>query len=132
MTEDSLCVGDILQLGTARVQISQGRQPCWKVSEHTGNKRMAYKFQATGRTGWYYRVLDRGEAGAGDQITLLERPQPDWSVRRVTLARLTRKVTAAEAETLAVLPELADGWRSAFAKMAGGDLTEDQSKRLEG
>ena len=41
LTEDTLCVGDILKLGSATVQISQGRQPCWKVSEFTKNKRMA-------------------------------------------------------------------------------------------
>ena len=132
MTEAMLCVGDKLRLGTAVVQISQGRQPCWKVSEHTSNKKMAYLFQKTGRTGWYYRVLEKGTAGAGDTITLLERTQPDWTVARVTAARLTRKVSKEDAEILAVMPELADGWRRAFAKMAGGDTNEDTSRRLIG
>ncbi|WP_170335387.1 MOSC domain-containing protein [Ruegeria arenilitoris] len=132
LTEDTLCIGDILKLGSATVQISQGRQPCWKVSEYTNNKRMAYRFQKTGRTGWYYRVLDHGAAGAGDEVTVLERPQPDWTVKRVTVARLSRQTSQGEAETLALMPELADGWRQAFAKMASGNLLEDQSKRLEG
>lgn len=132
LTEDQLCIGDIIQLGTARVQISQGRQPCWKVSEHTGNKRMAYRFQATGRTGWYYRVLEKGEAGTGDLVTVLERPQPGWTVKRVTLARLSRRVSREDAEILAVMPELADGWRQAFAKIVTRSLDEDQSKRLDG
>ena len=112
------------------MQISQGRQPCWKVSQHTGNSKMAYLFQKTGRTGWYYRVLESGSAGTGDMISLLERPQPDWSVRRVTAARLTREVSLEEAATLANMAELADGWRKAFAKMAGGDFEEDTSARL--
>lgn len=130
MTEKLLCVGDTLRLGTAVVQISQGRQPCWKVSEHTKNKKMAYLFQKTGRTGWYYRVLEPGVAGAGDTVTLLARTQPDWSVERVTVARLTRSISEADAAILAVMPELADGWRKAFAKMAGGDKDEDTSRRL--
>ncbi|MGB3179128.1 MAG: MOSC domain-containing protein [Albidovulum sp.] len=75
LTEDTLCIGDKLRLGSAVVQISQGRQPCWKVSEHTANKKMAYLFQKTGRTGWYYRVLEPGSAGIGDTISLLERTQ---------------------------------------------------------
>ncbi|MEP4197513.1 MAG: MOSC domain-containing protein [Aliishimia sp.] len=132
MTEWTLCIGDKLRLGTAVVQISQGRQPCWKVSEHTGNAKMAYLFQKTSRTGWYYRVLEAGTAGRGDQVTLLERTQPDWSVARVTAARLTRRVSAQDAEILAGLPELADGWRTAFARMASGDRTEDTSGRLAG
>lgn len=132
MTEDTLCIGDIIKLGTATVQISQGRQPCWKLTEHTQNNRMAYRFQRTGRTGWYYRVLDAGEAEVGDEILVMERQQPKWTVKRVTLARLSRQVTQDEAEALATMPQLAADWRAAFARMASGDLDEDQSKRLDG
>lgn len=132
MTENTLCIGDTLRLGTAVVQISQGRQPCWKVSEHTGNKKMAYLFQKTGRTGWYYRILEGGIAGVEDTVALLGRPQPNWTVERVTRARLSRQVSQADASVLAVMPELADGWRRAFSKMAGGDLDEDTSRRLNG
>ncbi|MCX7561708.1 MOSC domain-containing protein [Sulfitobacter sp. F26204] len=132
LSEDNLCIGDILQLGSAVVQISQGRQPCWKVSQYTANKKMAYLFQSTGRTGWYYRVLEPGSAGTGDMISLIERRQPDWSVRRVTAARLTRKVSQEDAETLAALPELAPGWRKAFAKIADGEKDEDTDRRLLG
>lgn len=131
-TEDALCIGDIFRLGTATVQISQGRQPCWKVSKHTSNPNMAYLFQKTGRTGWYYRVLDPGSAAIGDTLCLLARPQPDWSVKHVTTARLTRRLTRNDAATMANLPELAEGWRKAFAKMAGGDFDEDTDKRLRG
>lgn len=132
LTEDTLCIGDKLQFGSAVVQISQGRQPCWKVSQHTANKKMAYLFQTTGRTGWYYRVLDPGSAGEGDTISLLERTQPGWSVKRVTAARLTRKVSQEDAERLATMPELTEGWRSAFARIANGEHDEDTSRRLLG
>ncbi|SPJ30840.1 MOSC domain-containing protein [Falsiruegeria mediterranea] len=132
LTEENLCIGDILKLGTATVQISQGRQPCWKLGLHTGNEKMPYLFQKTGRTGWYYRVLETGTAAAGDRITLIERRNPDWSVLRVTRARLTRRVSPEEAQALAELTDLAIGWRQAFARMAGGDTKEDTSARLAG
>lgn len=41
LIEDTVCIGDIFALGTATVQISQGRQPCWKLNAHTGDDRMA-------------------------------------------------------------------------------------------
>ena len=132
LTEDTVCIGDVFQFGSAIVQISQGRQPCWKVAEHTSNSRMAYLFQKTGRTGWYYRIIENGKAGRSSEIRLLERPLPDWTVKRVTQARLFRNPTPSEAETLANLPELAQDWRGAFAKMAGGDTEEDTSRRLQG
>ena len=130
LTEDTLCIGDILKLGSATVQISQGRQPCWKLGLHTGQDKMPYLFQKTGRTGWYYRVLDGGAVSVGDSITLLERPQPNWSVRQVTQARLTKRIAPSQAAQLADMPELAEGWRAAFARMAAGQLKEDTSKRL--
>ncbi|MFK8001330.1 MAG: MOSC domain-containing protein [Polyangiales bacterium] len=132
ITEELVCIGDTLRLGSALVQISQGRQPCWKVNAHTANRTMAALFQKTGRTGWYYRVLEPGVVAVGDVIALLERPQPEWSVKRVTAARLSRRVSQEDAATLSVMPELAEGWRAAFLKMAGGDRDEDTSARLNG
>ena len=132
MTEETLCIGDILQLGSAVVQISQGRQPCWKINMHRDNPRMAFLFQKTGRTGWYYRVLETGFVEAGDRITLLERPEPSWTVKMVTQARLTKRVSKEDAERLAELAVLAEGWREAFAKMAKGNRKEDTRARLEG
>ena len=132
LTEDTLCIGDILSLGSATVQISQGRQPCWKLGLHTGQDKMPYLFQKTGRTGWYYRVLDEGAVAVGDGITLVERSQPNWTVRKVTQARLTRRITPEDAAQLADMPELAASWRQAFAKMAAGQVKEDTSKRLGG
>ncbi|WP_206064845.1 MOSC domain-containing protein [Nitratireductor mangrovi] len=103
-TEEAVCIGDIVALGSATVQISQGRQPCWKLNAYTENERMAWLFQKTGRTGWYYRVLAPGMVIQGDVATLIERPCREWSVRRVTAARLTRVVAIEEAKTLAELP----------------------------
>ena len=131
LTEDSVCIGDIFSLGTARVQVSQGRQPCWKLNAHVGEAKMALLFQKTGRTGWYYRVLSPGSVASGDTLSLIQRLHPDWSVRRVTAARLTRKVRPEEAAILAGLPELAKGWRTAFEKMASGIATEDTRSRLD-
>lgn len=132
LTEDTLCIGDVLSFGSATVQVSQGRQPCWKLAAHTGEERMAYLFQKTGRTGWYYRVLEPGHVTPGDGIALVERLRPDWTVKRVTLARLTRRIAPADAAFLADMPELYAGWREAFARMAGGHAGEDTSARLKG
>jgi MOSC domain-containing protein YiiM len=132
VTEAQVCIGDVFRLGTARVQICQGRQPCWKLNAHRGRDDMAAAFQKTGRTGWYYRVLDPGRVAVGDAFVLLERPCPRWTVLEVTRARLTRRIGPAEAAELAALPELADGWRQAFAKMAANAPAEDTSARLFG
>ena len=60
LDEADVCIGDVFDLGTARVQVAQGRQPCWRLNVRFGRKDMARRVQATGRTGWYYRVLPPG------------------------------------------------------------------------
>lgn len=132
LTEDAVSIGDIFRLGSALVQISQGRQPCWKLNAHTGEDSMAFRFQKTGRTGWYYRVLETGDVGPGDSIECIERPTPEWSVKQVTAARLSRRIDQQSAQVLAELETLAEGWRAAFARMAAGDRHEDTEKRLKG
>lgn len=130
LLETEVCIGDVFTLGAARVQVSQGRQPCWKLSAHTGLERMAYLVQATARTGWYYRVLEPGVVEAGDLLHLLDRPQPDWSVDRVTRARFDRSLGSDLARHLANLMELNEGWREAFRRRAAG-ARENASVRLE-
>ena len=130
LDERNLCIGDILYFGTSTVQISQGRQPCWKLNAHTENPKMVSLFTKTARTGWYYRVLEIGVAAAGDQIKLVERPNPGWTVARVTQARLTRKISPNDARTLSTVSELTQSWRDAFLKMSLGDFKEDTDARI--
>ncbi|MBL6432131.1 MAG: MOSC domain-containing protein [Alphaproteobacteria bacterium] len=83
VTEEQVCIGDVFRLGTARVQISQGRQPCWKLNAHRGRDDMAAAFQKTGRTGWYYRVLEPGLVSRGS-VRVARAALPQWTVLEVT------------------------------------------------
>ena len=69
LTEADVAVGDVFRLGSAIVEVSQGRQPCWKLNERFGQPTVAKSVQASGRTGWYYRVIETG----------LVAPMPSWS-----------------------------------------------------
>jgi MOSC domain-containing protein YiiM len=79
-TESDVCIGDMFQIGEAKVQISQPRQPCWKPARRWKVKDLAIQLQQQGMTGWYLRVLKEGEIQAGDPLHLLERPFPQWAV----------------------------------------------------
>ena len=116
ISEADLCIGDVLSLGSARVQVSQGRQPCWKLNQHTGLKTLAKRFQQTGHTGWYYRVVEGGRVEADDAMAVLERPCPDWPLRAVVAALGDAKAPSEVWHALATLPELAESWRQEFRK----------------
>lgn len=76
LVEDDLCAGDIHAIGAARLQVCQPRQPCFKLALHFADSRMVRAMVRTGRSGWYYRVLDEGTVRAGDAVTLVDRPNP--------------------------------------------------------
>jgi len=91
LLEEQIYVGDICRIGTVTVQLSQGRVPCHKLCDHTDIKELAYWFQKTGYTGWYYRILETGHVQAADAIELIERPQSNLSLLELNKIFFTRK-----------------------------------------
>lgn len=119
MPEDMVCLGDIYAIGTARVQISQPRVPCYKLGRRWDLASLPGLVMQNGGTGYYLRVLGTGEVGSGDALTRLERPLPDWPITRLNDAMYARKDDTALARQIASLPLLADAWRSYFRRRAG-------------
>lgn len=130
-TESVVCVGDVYGVGTAVVQVSQPRQPCFKLAARHGVKELALWVQATGLTGFYFRVLEEGEVTAGDEIALLERPAPEASVAEANRVMHLDKHDVAGIERLLAVAELSASWRRTFEKRLSG-RTEDTAPRLEG
>lgn len=119
LTEDAVCIGDIYTIGTARVQVSQPRMPCWKLGRRWERPGLPLEVSGSGRTGFYLRVLEPGEVEAGDPLALTERPLPDWPVARVNQAMYVDKDDADLADALSRLPVLAEAWRRPFRRRAG-------------
>lgn len=130
LSEREVCIGDVWRLGGAVVQVSQGRQPCWRLNRRFDDAGMARRVQASGRTGWYYRVLEEGAVAAGDGLILVARPQPDWSLARL-LEVLHRDTLNGEAlAAIAAIPDLATSWRALAERRLARGRVEDWSRRL--
>lgn len=132
LNEQNLCLGDVLTIGSAKVEICQGRQPCWKLNLHTGIGAMAASFQKTAYTGWYYRVLENGEVKTGDTVRLIGRTIPNWTLERLTKARFNPKLSIDEAKELSECQPLSQSWREAFQKKMDLEYAENTDLRLTG
>lgn len=119
LTEDDVCLGDIFRLGGAVIQVSQGRSPCRKLNLRFAVPDMLERVRDSGRTGWYYRVLEEGMAGPGDMLIHLDRPLPEWPVARLFRTLFADGAKWAELEELAGLPLLAVGWRARASQWLG-------------
>ncbi len=113
LTEADVCIGDQFRLGTATVEISQGRQPCWKQGVRLDWDSLPALMVKQRRSGWYYRVIEEGDIKVGDKLSLLHRHYPEWTVARVfglLIAGDHRKNPEA-LKALSILPPLYHGWK---------------------
>lgn len=131
ITEVDICFGDQLQIGSCTVEVSQSRQPCWKLNQRFATEQMALRVQETGRTGWYYRVLKAGVIQAGDAISLLHRPYPEWSLARVNAVIFSEQINLAELEAFIQLP-LTPSWQKMIEQRIHSGQVEDMHSRLYG
>lgn len=131
LTEDDVCVGDVFSAGDLTVQISQPRQPCWKLSRRWRIKDLAARVERTARTGWYFRVLKEGSIQAGAVLDLLERPSPRWSISAANDVMHRHKNDAPLSLELAACPHLSASWQMSLTRRATGGASDSQ-ERLQG
>ncbi len=109
--EDEVCVGDVFEIGEAILQVSQPREPCWKLSRRWKAKDLANGILQTGRTGFYFRPLGHGSVRAGQPFSLVRRPHSEWTVSRSTRIMHHEKGDIAGAKALSECPALPWNWK---------------------
>jgi MOSC domain-containing protein YiiM len=101
--ETTVCLNDIVRIGSCLLQVSQPRQPCFKFALRFADITMPQAMVRNGYCGWYYRVLRPGQLAATDTVTLEERPHPLWPIDRVNRRIVQRQGTAEEKSEFAAL-----------------------------
>lgn len=123
LIESEVRVGDRFRLGTALVEVSHGRQPCWKLDHRfgvSGKQGVMAEIVRTGRCGLYLRVLEPGRVRAGDTLKLVEPGPAQWTVDRVFRLLIAggHRDEPEALDALARLPVLAQSWRERAARLA--------------
>ncbi len=131
MTEAGVCLGDRYRIGdTVVVEVTQPRQPCWKLGFAAGTPEIPALMQERAATGWYYRVIVSGPLSVHDAIVLQSRPLPAWSLERMILGFYGAPMDRAFLEELSGLPQLSSEWRLLVeARLATGEV-EDWNARM--
>lgn len=109
--EESVHIGDIYRLGTALVQVSQPRTPCWKIDARYGLEGLTQYIADSGLAGWYYRVLEPGRVAPGDAWTLAERPTGSVGLAALHALWRQHRPDHEELARLAEAPALDPTWR---------------------
>ncbi len=137
--ERTLCIGDILVVGEfvdgaqeVRVQVSQPRQPCWKLARRWQIGDLAEQVQNTGYTGWYFRVLQEGLVQPGDALHLLERPYPHLTLSEANRIMHHNKEDWQTIAEFMQCPLLSASWRNSLRRRINFHAPADVADRIYG
>jgi MOSC domain-containing protein YiiM len=113
LTETGVAIGDEFAIGTARFLVTQPRLPCFKLALALETPSIGKPFLESGRTGFYFRVLQEGTIQAGDAIY----PLPSREPARVTIAEFVelyrvKRATREQIRNLLSLAALPEDWKN--------------------
>jgi MOSC domain-containing protein YiiM len=115
LLEETVCLGDVFQVGEVVLEIAQPRGPCTKLNRRWHVAQLMDLSSESGRIGWYARVRQEGRVEAGQEITLVEHPYPEWSIARVWLL-MKDPADPVAVQALSELPALSADWRAMLQK----------------
>lgn len=111
LDEASVCIGDRWRAGDVEFEVSQPRQPCWKMGRRWQRPDLPKLVIQNGKSGWYLRVIGEGELSAGAPLELVSRPWPLWTIARASRLLYHDHAHVAALQELANVPELSRAWR---------------------
>ena len=114
LTDDSVCIGDRYQVGSALFEVTQPRVTCYRVGIRMNEPRMAALLTSSGRPGFYFRVLQEGEVGAGDEIVKVGEAKERMTVAEVNALLYSPNHPRARLERALRIEALSPGWRWSF------------------
>jgi ferredoxin-NADP reductase/MOSC domain-containing protein YiiM len=114
LDEDALQVGDQFRIGSAEVMVTQPRLPCFKLGLRFGRDDMVKRFLASGRLGFYFRVVTEGEIAAGDEVLLMDRPKDSVAVAEITRLYARDKGDLSGLQRMIRVAALPEDWRDYF------------------
>ena len=111
--ESAALVGDVLQVGSAVLQVTQPRLPCYKLGIRMGaGKTFPRRFQGSGRVGFYLRVLTEGDLAAGDRIERVDRDERSVSIAEFLQVYASKTRSRSAVHRVLSSTGLSQGWRS--------------------
>lgn len=129
--EHNMCIGDVVRIGEVIAQVTGPRQPCYKLNHRFQVPDMSKRAQDLCRTGWFYRILKTGTIQAGDQMTLLERPNPQWTIATIQHYLYRDMRNEEMMRQIVEIRELGMEYRGIFINRLRKQY-ENQARRLEG
>src|SRR5215813_10225701 len=123
LPDDAVCIGDRYQIGTALFEVTQPRVTCYRVGIRMNEPRMPALLTSRGRPGFYFRVLQEGEVGAGDEIVKVGEAKERMTVAEINALLYSSNHPRDRLERALRIPALSAGWRESFEALLQSQTT---------
>jgi ferredoxin-NADP reductase/MOSC domain-containing protein YiiM/ferredoxin len=123
LPDDAVCIGDRYQIGSALFEVTQPRVTCYRVGIRMDEPRMPALLTSSGRPGFYFRVLQEGDVGAGDAITKVGEAPERMTVAEINALLYSPHHTHERLERALRIEALASGWRTSFEALLQNKTT---------
>ena len=117
LREDDIHIGDIFKAGSAVLQVSQPRQPCSTLAARYGRSDFVKLVSDSGRTGFYFKVLEEGRVKAGDRLDLVEQDIQRVSISYANHIWYDDRKNRKGIEKVLSVPALSEAWRKSFQEL---------------
>ena len=124
LSDDVVCIGDRFRVGTALFEVTQPRVTCYRVGIRMNEPRMPALLTSSGRPGFYFRVLEEGEVGAGDEIVQVGEADERMTVAEINALLYLPGHSRNELERALRTKALSPGWRGSFEALLESQNTE--------
>lgn len=114
LPDDEVCIGDRYRIGSALFEVTQPRVTCYRVGIRMDEPAMASLLVAHHRPGFYFRVLEEGEVGAGDEIRKVADGPERMSVTEIDALLYLPGHPASQLERSLRIPALSPGWKTSL------------------
>ncbi|MEX3970643.1 MOSC domain-containing protein [Paraburkholderia caribensis] len=119
LPDREVCIGDVYKIGHAIFEVTQPRVTCYRLGIRMGEPRMAALLTSSGRPGFYLRVLQEGDVGAGDEIVKLRGATEQMTVEEINALLYSPVHPRDRLERAVCIDALSPGWRASFNTLLG-------------
>jgi ferredoxin-NADP reductase/MOSC domain-containing protein YiiM len=123
LADATVGIGDRYRIGSALFEVTQPRVTCYRVGIRMNDPRMPALLTASGRPGFYLRVLQEGEVGAGDEIVKVAEATVRMTVAEINALLYSAHHECDRLERALRIAALSPGWRASFEALLQSHAT---------
>lgn len=112
LSEDTVCIGDILRAGSAILQVTQPRMPCYKLQLRFNRDDIIKRFLLSGRSGFYLSLIEEGDVGPGSRVEILDRDPDHVTISDIVLLYLGQTRDPKLLQRATNVTSLPDNWKT--------------------